>query len=450
MKFKNKKISILGIAKSGKAAAKKLKKLGAKVFLSDSQNMTELKLSNQFVKDFCLETGGHSEKILESDLIIISPGVPSNINILEAARKKNIPIWSELELGFQLIKDRDKTKVIAVTGSNGKSTTASLIYNILKGVTNEIILAGNIGSPLSGFPIDKINYKFIVLEVSSFQLQNINKFKPDISVLLNLTPDHLNVHGTVGNYFKAKSQIFSNQDKDDIAIINANDEEVMKFAYQFPVKKIKYCLNSQLNNYVICRKDFLKISDKFRNNKYLSYKDIPISGQHNVENICAASLVAVYSYIKAEDIRTGIVTFSNLEHRLELVREINDIKFINDSKATNTASVFCSINSFKNPINLIMGGADKDEDFTVLKKMIEKKVKNVVLIGETAPKLREIFSGLTSIYIANTLEEAVNKVYEVAQPKEIVILAPGCASFDMFNNFEDRGEQFKRIVNNLS
>lgn len=448
MELKHKKVAVLGLARSGKAAAIKLKQMGAKVFLSDYKKKEQLDLQKDFLREYDHETGGHSPKILENELIIISPGVPSDLKILQQARKKDIPVWSELELGYQLIKELP-VKLIAVTGSNGKSTVASLIYHIFKRAGKEVLLAGNIGNPLTGFPVEKDKYEYIVLEVSSFQLQNIVDFKPNISILLNLTPDHLDRHGTVDKYYKAKARIFSNQQKDDLAILNADDEEVMKVAYKFPVKKVKYSLNSPLNSYVIYQQENLKITDQYRDSQFISKRDLPLMGDHNISNICAVALASVYSGFKGEKIRTGILTFKNLEHRLESVSVIDQVEFINDSKATNTASVFCAINSFERSINLIMGGSDKNEDFSVLKKPIKKKVSNLIILGETAPKLESIFAEVVTLHRVETLSAAVKKAFELAKPKEIVLLAPGCASFDMFKNFEDRGEQFKKIVHDL-
>lgn len=448
MDFKNKKISVIGLARSGQAAAKKLHKLGAKVFLSDNKQASQLELDKKILTTFNIETGGHTKRILDSDLIVVSPGVPSELPIFQNAREKNIPIWSELELGFQLIKN-NRTKIIAVTGSNGKSTTVSLIYHIFKRVGKNVILAGNIGKPITGFPIDTRDFEFIVLEVSSFQLENIVDFKPDISVLLNLTPDHINRHGTVENYYKAKSKIFSNQTGDDIAIVDSEDEEVMELACHFPVKKMKYSLKSRMNNYVNYEDDLLTISDQHQSSVVLDRGELPLPGEHNLRNIFAASLVGVYSGLRAKQIKQGVKSFSTLEHRLEMVDEINGIKFVNDSKATNGNSVFYAIQSFEQPINLIMGGSEKNEDFTFLKKPIQENVKNLIILGETASKLKSTFNKAVPIIEVNNLEEAVKKGFEIAEKNEFVLLSPGCASFDMFENFEDRGKQFKKFVKNL-
>ncbi|MBS3740766.1 MAG: UDP-N-acetylmuramoyl-L-alanine--D-glutamate ligase [Candidatus Cloacimonetes bacterium] len=448
MEFKDKRIAVLGLARSGKAAAQKLQNLGAEVFISDCKPEKKLEVKQDFLDKFSYETGGHSEKILQNKLIVVSPGVPSDLEILEKARRQGVPVWSELELGYQMVKNSD-VKIIAVTGSNGKSTTASLIYHIFKRAGKKVVLAGNIGNPLTGFSLENEEYEFIILEVSSFQLQNITNFKPNISILLNLTPDHLNRHGTVDNYYRVKAKIFSNQDKADLAILNADDEEVMKLAYRFPVKKVKYSLKTPINNYVKYQDDNLKIVDKYRGSEFISKRDLPLTGDHNIGNINAAALACIYSSLKADQIRSGILTFKNLEHRLEPVLDIDYIKFINDSKATNSASVFCAINSFEKPLHLIMGGSDKDEDFTVLKKSVKEKVKNLIVLGQTAAKLEKIFSDFVPVHKVDSLKAAVKKAFELAQAEEVVLLAPGCASFDMFKDFEDRGEQFKKIVHDL-
>lgn len=455
--LKKSKIAVLGLARSGRAAAKKLRDLGNIPFVSDSSCGKELKLPSGFLEQFPHEIGEHTEKILNADLIVISPGIPLTIPILRIARERKIPIWSELELGYQILKST-KAKLIAVTGSNGKSTTVSLIQHILRSTNKKSILAGNIGNPLTSFPIEKDIYDFIVLEVSSFQLDTIHQFHPHIAILLNITPDHLDRYDSFEDYKLAKMRIFKNQNLlskepsppqiEDIGIVNW-DDEVCRHLFEQSDRYINFSVERKVNPYLFVQEENLVIKDFKDNEVAVQLDKIPIKGKYNFGNISAAVISMLFIGITAAEIKQGILTFTGLEHRLEIVKVIRGVTYINDSKATNSDSVRCALNAFSNPMNLIMGGSDKNEDFSALKPLVKSKVKNLILLGETKEKLQRTFEDVVDIFLATGLEDAVYKAKSLSKDGFIVILSPGCASFDMFKNFEQRGKSFKSIVKKL-
>lgn len=446
--LKNKRISIIGAGRSGIAAALKIQLLGGVPFLSEAKPLDELKLPEGIIANFEYETGGHSERILEADLIIVSPGVSPHIPLLKKADQKGIPVWSEIELGYRLI-NRDYTKIIAVTGSNGKSTVVSLIYHILNKAGEKVLLAGNIGKPLTGFPIEDDIFRFIVLELSSFQLEKIHEFRPHISVILNITPDHLNRYKDFSEYVQAKSRILMNQGDGDLAILNYDDPECRDLARQISVQKEFYSVKSEVNPYIQLRGGELH----FNLPQQLPYKipleALPLRGRHNIGNLLAAGLVGWACGITVDNIVAGILSFRPLEHRLEQVTKINNVTFINDSKATNSNAVLVAIQSFDAPLHLIMGGSDKNEDFHFLIPYFKENVKSLTVYGETKKVLYETFANYVPTYIVEDLSEAVEMAFSKAKQGEYVLFSPGCASFDMFANFEERGKTFKQLVSKL-
>jgi len=526
------KIAIVGIARSGIAAATKLNALGKSIFLSDSKPETEFKNAEQIKALGGVEFGGHSERLLKADLLIVSPGIPLNTPILQKAREKGITLWSEIELGYHLT--HPETKIIAVTGSNGKSTTASLIAHLLKESGFDTILAGNIGDAYCSFDIEK-KHDFIVLEVSSFQLDLIEAFRPNVAVIMNITPDHLDRYNSPAHYALSKFNIFRNQTGSDYQIVKYDDQISGDLYYSPEVKKalkkrLQLVAYEGLNNLrtfgcgnIDIPKDVLKTA---KLNKMINvptavclsgtifaydpnhndYKPIvedvtklPLKGPHNLQNIMAA-LLAVKPFMSLRNVTAKIATFKPLEHRLEPVVIYNGIEIINDSKATNTDSVRFALQSFDQPIHLILGGYDKGEDMSVLREYMPGKVKKLYLIGKTAKNLAKVFSmgtdqshnspvetgktdnspflrkGGTSCYApeggkglkdtvnnSETNPEPVFPTYEIftdftaaitaaihnATSGEVVLLSPAHASFDWFTNFEERGREFKRIVNEI-
>jgi len=447
MDWKDKRVAVIGLARSGLAAGRKLKEIGAEPFLSDIRSKEELNDIMPIISDFEYEVGGHSEKILNNELIIVSPGVPLDISILEKAREKEIPIWSELEFGFQLAKDTS-SKIIAITGSNGKSTTTSMIYHILKESGKNALLAGNIGLPFTSFPIEKGEYEYIVLEVSSFQLDAIERFKPDIAILLNITPDHLNRYHTFDAYRSSKLRIFENQTENDFAVLNYDDDECKQLNKIGLSKKIFYSVKEKVNENVCFQDDKIRI--KSGDVTYSLYSnELPVRGLHNISNAVASSLICVLCGLKPDQIIAALKSFNGLEHRLEWVAEIDERIFINDSKATNCVSVEKALTSFDKPINLIMGGSDKAEDFSSLIPLIQKNVRNLIVLGETKKQIVKTFKKFVDIIEVSNLREAVQTAYKISKPDEYILLSPGCASYDMYDNFEERGKHFKQLVHEI-
>lgn len=453
MNFKDKRVAILGMACSGISAAIKLKKLGAIPFLSEIKPQNEsvtafAGIDTQFLKDYEFESGGHTAKVLNSDLIIISPGVQTNISILKKAAKKGIPVWGEIELGYQIVKDFN-CKIIAVTGSNGKSTTATLIYHILKKAGKNAILGGNIGHAFTSFQIEKDIYDFIVLEISSFQLDTIFEFKPDISIILNVTPDHLDRYKNFNNYVKSKSKILSNQTENELIILNYDDSICKNIANGFGVQKEFFSLNKPINQNILVENNQFIIQYPNQPKIKISFEDLPVMGLHNVSNISASVIACHHCGLNSNEISDGILTFSGLKHRLEPIISIKGINFINDSKATNGASVKTALQALNAPINLIMGGSSKNEDFSPLRLYIKENIRNLVVFGQTKDILYKTFSDVVKTYIVGNLKNATKKAFEIANKGDYVLLSPGCASYDMFKNFEERGRKFKEIVLNL-
>ena len=435
-----KKYTILGLARSGIAAAYKLKELGYSPFLSEYKSADKIENSDQLLKDFECEFSGHTSRALDCDVMVVSPGVP-NIPILQEAEKKGIELISEIELGFRL-KAND-SKIIAVTGSNGKSTTVSLIAHILEVSGKKTILAGNIGTAFTANPIEKKGIDFIVLELSSFQLEKIVDFKPEVAAILNITPDHLNRYDSFEQYAETKFNIFRNLSSSDFAIINADDPVIAKFSNKIFGTKLSFSMNDKTDIYY-------QDGIIYHNNNRYDSAEISIKGPHNMAN-CMAAILAVSPFdIKPEQLRIALKTFKSLPHRLEFVRQINGIKFFNDSKATNTDSVKYALQSFENPIRLIMGGRGKGEDYSILNKYISRHVAKLYLIGETIPEMKKAFSQTCEIAECSNFEEAIKMAFREAKNGESVVLSPACTSYDMFANFEKRGDKFKEIVEGLT
>lgn len=489
----DKRISILGMARSGVAAALSALDKGNDVLISECRQETEVKAG--FIKQYgeavwerllpYSEFGGHSDRVLHSDYIIVSPGIPLDIPILTGAAKKNIKIISEIEYGY-MNKARE-SKIIAVTGSNGKSTTVSLIHHILYSVGYNAVLAGNIGTPLTSIPLQDAEIDYIVLELSSFQLELVESFTADIAVILNITPDHLDRYDSLQDYAEAKMNIFNNQTSDNIAIFNSDDEVLKSITAGVKAKKLTFGLINHDNRSNKGRDAFVtlvkirdeldtltdKTADSERPDIYYDGKNIvgtryfksqdlkigkaviPLPGLHNIYNIMAA-ILAVKGIINDENsLLKAIQTFKPLAHRLEKISVINGITFINDSKATNTDSVKYALTAFNCPIHIIMGGYDKGEDYSVLNRYLTDKVKAIYFIGESSQAMlkayRPLLTGNNRIpyCLCSSLGEAVTQSFKNAVKGEVVLLSPACASYDMFDSFEHRGNIFRQEVEKL-
>jgi len=443
--FKGQKISVIGAARSGLASALILHELGAKPFLSEFGPIGKFADTVKALdkKRIQYEFGGHSERVFDCKLLVTSPGVPANSAILTKALQKNIKVISELELGYQLCAG----KVLAVTGSNGKTTTTSLIGEIFNHSRIKGVVAGNIGMPLTGI-VRSINPDdWAILEVSTFQLEWIDKFKPDVAIVLNITPDHLDRHGSMENYIALKLKVFANQNGADKAVLNADDRYLSAFR---PVSRtFAFSSSHAVENGCFIENGKLYLSERGSRQAIIDVSEIKIKGPHNMANACAAAACCAAAGIDNNSIAAGLKSFAGVEHRLEDAGLIGGVSFINDSKATNVDAVFWALQSVSPPVVLIAGGRDKNGDFSTLIELVKAKVTNLVLIGEAADKIESVFKNITPIIRAGSLEEAIRRGYEKAKPKGVVLLSPACASYDMFDNYEHRGKVFKQAVNML-
>ncbi|MBR4632595.1 MAG: UDP-N-acetylmuramoyl-L-alanine--D-glutamate ligase [Elusimicrobia bacterium] len=437
------KIAVLGLGKSGIACANLAVSKGYTVFASDSgkpRTHKEMKLN----KKVELEFGKHSSKVLESDIIIKSPGLPNNLEILMQARKRGCLILSELEFALNFAKPK---KIVAVTGTNGKTTTTTLIYKIIKSGNKNTFVAGNIGFPISEV-VTRLNSKSIlVLELSSYQLEDSPFFKPDISISMNITPDHLKHHHTMANYIKAKANIFVNQTKQDYAIYNYNDKHLKKSIVKTKAKIFDFN-NLKTRNGIFYKDKIIYIKKSGKIAAKLAPK-INIPGKHNIDNILASVMASYLAGTKISTIEKEVSKFKGVEHRIEFVKEINGVKYYNDSKGTNVDSTKVALESFDKNIQLILGGQDKGSPYKPIFNLIKKKVKNIFLIGEATNIIKKQLKGSAPMVECETLKNAIKKIYSVAQKGDIVLFSPACASFDQFNDFEHRGKEFKKFVLNL-
>jgi UDP-N-acetylmuramoylalanine--D-glutamate ligase len=445
----NKKVVILGAGESGIGAALLAKQKGFEVFVSDG---TQIKMpyKNELVLNkINFEEGGHTEeKILSADEIVKSPGIPETNEIIQKIRVKGIRIISEIELAYRY---KNESKVIAITGSNGKSTTTAMIYHICKTAELSCALVGNIGYSFARQIVEDPK-KVYVAEISSFQLDDTIDFKPDIAILTNITEDHLDRYEyNFENYIKSKFSITKNQTEQDVFIYSLDDEVTVKYLNKFlirskllpytmhkPLPKGAYILNSELH---------LKID---KEEMIMNVEDFAIKGKHNQYNTMAAGLAAVVMDVRKEKIRVAVQTFTSLEHRMEPVATIKGVEFINDSKATNVNSTWYALESMTKPVILILGGIDKGNDYSFIKDLVKEKVKAIVCMGVDNRKIHEAFGHEVELIVnTNSAKDAVQSAFHFADKGDVVLLSPACASFDLFKNYEDRGRQFKAAVKEL-
>lgn len=446
MELFGKRILVVGMAKTGLACAKFLKSKGS--IVTTSEIKTEDEMSDVIRElndlDIKMEWGGHRiETFLSQDMIVVSPGVDLNIEPIKQAIRKGIKVISEIELAYQFID----APIIAITGTNGKTTTTTLLGEILMGEGKKVGVGGNVGEPLILFATGN-RWDVLVVEVSSFQLEAIERFRPNISILLNITEDHLDRYEEFSDYIEAKRRIFVNQTFDDIAILNHDDPVVVEISKEINSKKVFFSLEERLVEGAFSNGESIYLR-LFGNEEVFSLKETHLKGIHNIENMMAGILGAKIFGCKSETIKIALSRFRGLEHRLEFVSEIQGINFYNDSKGTNVGSVVKSLQSFSDPVILIAGGRDKRGDLSPLKTLIKEKVKRLVLIGEAKERMAKAFGNLTETLMANTLEEAVNLAYRDAEKGDVVLLSPGCSSFDMFKDYKERGRIFKELVYKL-
>jgi UDP-N-acetylmuramoylalanine--D-glutamate ligase len=420
---------------------------GAKVTATDARTEDEIgeTIAPLRAEGVSLELGGHRENsFFEQDLIVPSPGVPADAPLLQAARTKGVTIWSEVELADRFLEGR----LIGITGSNGKTTTTSMIEHILKNAGFSTILAGNIGAPLIS-RVDRTNDDTIsVVELSSFQLELIETFRANISVFLNLTPDHLDRHHTLEAYGRAKARIFENQTEADSAVLNADDPATTPLA---PAKPHVYWFSrkQRVAQGAFVRENEIVFRHDGEEEAVLNLREIPLAGAHNVENVLAA--VAATRLVGAEPaaIAKGVRSFAGVEHRLEFVAEVGGVRYYNDSKATNVDATLKALDAFSGRILVVLGGKDKGSDYTALQKPLREKAILALLIGAAAEKIEKQIAGSVAVERAGTIERAVEIASHAARTGDVVLLAPACASFDQFQNYEHRGRVFKELVHQL-
>ncbi len=441
------RIVVLGAGESGIGAARLAKIKGYQVFVSDKEIIkkdTQSVLKNHEIE---WEQGKHTESlILNADEIVKSPGVPDNIPLLIKARKKGIPVISEIEFAYRFTN----AKIIAISGSNGKTTTTMLIYHILKNADKDVEMAGNVGRSMAGMLIHQ-DPEFLVLELSSFQLDGMVDFNPDIAILLNITPDHLDRYDyQFENYVDSKMKLIQNQGAEDAFIYNADDEVILSAMEKLEIhsKKYPFSLKQKVDKGAYTENEtvIINIKQKFT----MSLHKIALQGKHNTYNTMASGIAANLVSIRKENIRESLSDFKNIPHRLEHVGMVNGIEFINDSKATNINSTWYALDTIKGPLVWIVGGIDKGNNYEMIEKMVAEKVKAIVCLGKDNKKIIEAFEDIIEpIEEASSAEEAVSKAYYLARPGEKVLLSPACASFDLFESYEDRGDKFKKAVKSI-
>jgi UDP-N-acetylmuramoylalanine--D-glutamate ligase len=445
--LRGKRVLVVGLARTGVATALFCAARSAKVTATDArtENAIGEAVAQLRTAGVHLELGGHREKtFLEQDLIIPSPGVPADAPLLQAARAKGVTIWSEIELADRFLNGR----LIGITGSNGKTTTTSLIAHILTGAGVPTILAGNIGTPLISRVEQTNDATITVVELSSFQLELIESFRPNISVFLNLTPDHLDRHHTLEAYGAAKARIFENQTEADSVVLNADDAATTKYAPAKP-QVFWFSRKQRVAQGAFVRENEIVFRHDGEEEVVLKLQDIPLAGAHNVENVLAAVAATRLAGADAAAIAKGVRSFSGVEHRLEFVAEIGGVRYYNDSKATNVDATLKALEAFSGRILIVLGGKDKGSDYTVLQKPLREKAILALLIGAAAEKIEKQITGSIAIERAGTIERAVEIASHAARSGDVVLLAPACASFDQFENYEHRGRVFKDLVHQL-
>ena len=443
--YQQKKILVLGLAKSGVAAANLLHKLGAEVTVNDrlpiEENEAGKALQEVGIKVIC---GGHPIEILDDhfDVIVKNPGIPYNNPLVLKALDKEIPIITEIELGYQV----SEADFIGITGSNGKTTTTTLLFDILKQGKKQPLIAGNIGTVACEVAQAASSENLIVTELSSFQLMGIEEFRPKIAILLNIFDAHIDYHGSRKNYVNAKGQLFKNQTEEDYCILNADDEEVLSLGDSNKAKKVLFSTKQVLKEGTYIKDNCIY----YNQDNVLSLKDIALPGKHNLENIMAALSAAKILGVDNETIRDVLRVFTGVKHRLQYVETIAGRKFYNDSKATNILATKKAITAFAKPVILLAGGLDRGNEFDELIPEL-KNVKTLITFGQTASKLERAakLAGIESIQHVDNVEHAVNIAYELSIAGDVVLLSPACASWDQYKTFEERGDMFIDAVHKL-
>jgi len=454
----NRRITVLGMARSGESAARLLLAAGARVTIADAKDAVQLAdvLARLDRTKLTVRTGAdYGSSLQETDLVVISPGVPARSPLLQEVRGRGVPVIGELELASWFLT----APVIAITGTNGKSTTVTLIGEMLARSGKHAFVGGNIGTPLSEAALatqqagKAAPYEYIVAEVSSFQLETIRRFHPWFAAILNISTDHMDRYEAPGDYVAAKARIFENQSGSDMALLNLDDAQVAAMRPMVRARALGFSgsgrLGQGIEEGVVW--DGRQVTARFggRTDAICRREEIRMPGSHNLANAMAAVAAGVAARCPVDAIRDALRTFPGIEHALEAVRERRGVKFINDSKGTNVDAVLKALESFEEPIVLIAGGRDKGGDFERLKEIVRHRVSHLILIGEAAPRLQQVLHECRRISRAPSLRAAVEEAAAVATAGSVVLLSPACASFDMFADYQDRGRQFKQLVNEL-
>jgi UDP-N-acetylmuramoylalanine--D-glutamate ligase len=450
MDLKNKRVLVVGLGKSGLSAAMFLRAQGARVTVSDTRSAVALakEIPALLEAGIMVESGGHGLLTFRrQDLIVVSPGVPMDTPEVKQVVAFGLPVIGELELASRYLQGQ----VVAITGSNGKTTTTTLVGKIFEDAGVPTLVGGNIGLPVIDLVVKSSPETVSVLEVSSFQLETIEEFHPQIAVVLNITPDHLDRHGSFENYAAAKTRITERQTADDFLVLNAEDKaaqmvalktkaQIYWFSGRRPIKQGAFVHGESI---------LFVAREGAKAEPVMPISEIPLKGSHNVENVLAAVCTARLGKISATSIRASVAAFKAVEHRLELVKVLNEVEFYNDSKATNVDATMKALASFPGGIHLILGGKDKDSDYGSMTEMLKERVKIVYTIGSAAEKIGRQLQGVVKIVPAETLQVAVAKAAKAATIGDVVLLSPACSSFDQFENYEQRGRVFRQLVNEL-
>lgn len=442
--YSGKRVVVVGAGLSGRALVRYLVQRGASVALSDLREASQIAdLDSLQGLPVRFDLGGHDLELFEqADLIAVSPGVPLDCEPLQLAASLHIPLLGEIEIAAAEID----APIIGITGTNGKSTTTSLIGEIMRACGKKVFVGGNIGTPLVEACGGK--YDILAVELSSFQLETVKKFHPRFGLLLNLSSDHLDRYPDLHSYYLAKLELFRNMDASDFAILNADDPEVCHLAESIKATKVWFSAQGRDVQGLVRENDNLNWNWNGADIN-LSLSKLQLSGEHNIENAMAAMIPALLQGFSAVDSWSAVCAFGGLEHRMQLVRKLNGVNWYNDSKGTNVGSVVKSLSGLSKPVTLIAGGKDKGGEYAPLRQLVEAKVSNLILIGEAAARIAAALSGASEIRMAATLEAAVAQAFEVTVAGGTVLLSPACSSFDMFSSYAERGREFVRLVQAL-
>jgi UDP-N-acetylmuramoylalanine--D-glutamate ligase len=449
MDLNNKRVLVVGLGKSGVASALFLKERGARVTVSDTKSEDQLRDEIPILLDqgIAVETGGHGERTFRGqDLIVVSPGVPVDAPPLVQARASGEPVIGEIELAAQHLTG----PIVAITGSNGKTTTTTLAGEILTAGGFATLVGGNIGTPAISLVGRATRDTVVVLEVSSFQLETIQTFRPKVAMILNITPDHLDRHRTFQAYVDAKARIFENQQASDFAVLNEDDATCVTLGNRTRAQVFWFSRKKEVKQGAWVRDGQILFRDGSGQREFMLVSEIPLKGAHNVENVLAAICASALLGCKAEQLRGAVRNFKAVEHRLEYLATVQGVEYYDDSKATNVDATIKALESFPANIHLILGGKDKGSDYRVLNDLLSERVKRVYTIGAAAEKIESHIKGAVEIVRAETLDNAVRRAAAAAQPGDIVLLAPACASFDQFQSYNHRGRVFKEVVKSLA